>query len=145
MPAIRSAPRLIGRGRESGRQVGAVLLVPTQVLVETCAAGQPAVSRAVPVEEYADADPGRLTARAAQIAGHTNAAHSDLLRRLAAARAGIPVAQVAAAWLTGLNQGGAEPGWVDAGGAHAMTARFPRRARTATEVAMLLREQLAGR
>lgn len=136
---------LIGLSRQYGRQVGAVALVPVRVLVETCAAGRPAVSRTVPLDEYTRADPDGLAARARQLAGHTNAAHGDVLRCFAAARGGVPAAQIAAAWLTGLDAHGAQLEWVDAGGAHAMTARFPRQARTATELAMLLREQLAAR
>jgi hypothetical protein len=135
---------LIGSGWERGRQVGAVALALEQVLIETCAPGRPAVTRPVPVSDYADADPGALAARAQQLAGHTNTAHGRELRCFVAARAGIPAAQVAAAWLTGLDAAGARLDWVGPAGAHTMTASFPRQARTATELAILLREQLAA-
>ena len=135
---------MIGSGRERGRQVGAVMLALERVLVETGAAYRSAVSRVVPVSDYADAGPRRLAVRAAQIAGHTNAAHSHELCCFAAARAGVPAGQVAAAWLTGLNERGALVGWVDPSGGHTMTVSFPRQARTATELAMLLREQLTA-
>jgi hypothetical protein len=135
---------LLGSGWERGRRVGAVALAPERVLVVTYAPGRPAVTSQVPVSDYADADPDALAARAQQLAGHTNAAHGRELRWFVAARAGIPADQVAAAWLTGLDARGAELHWIGPAGAHTMTARFPRQARTATELAMLLRAQLAG-
>jgi len=135
---------LIGHSWVHGRQVGAVALALEQVLIETCAPGRPAITRPVPVSEYAGADPGALAARAELLAGHTNAAHGRELRRFVAEQAGIPASHVAAAWLAGLDAGGARLEWVGPDGTQMMTASFPRPARTGTELALLLRGQLTA-
>jgi hypothetical protein len=135
---------LVGRGWEDERPVGVVMLAPERVLVETATDGRPVVSQAVPAREYADAEPDVLTARAAQIAVHTNLVHGADLRGFVAVRTGLPVAEVAAAWLNQLDERGALIGWADITGAYTMTARFPRPARTAIELGLLLQEQLAA-
>lgn len=132
---------LIGTGRRRGRPIGAVTLTVERVQVETRAPGHPAVTRTVPLSDYAD--PAALASRAAQLAAHTNDAHPRQLRHLAAAQAGVPADQIAAAWLTTLDAGAAQLAWVGVSGADTVTATFPRQARTATELALLLRALLA--
>jgi hypothetical protein len=143
---VRLAGRLelIGTGLQRGQPIGAVTLAVTQVQVETRAPGGPALTRPVPLSDYAGTTPAALAARARQLAAHANDAHGRELRRLAAARAGVPVGQIAAAWLTSLDSRAAQLAWIGPSGADTLTATFPRPARTATELALLLRALLTG-
>jgi len=135
---------MIGHAREHGRHVSSVMLALERVVVETREPGWPAVTRPIPVADYTATDPARLAASARYLAEHTNEAHGGDLRRLAAARTGVPGADLAAAWLADLNLGGAKLSWIGPDGGRTAEVSFPRQARTLTELSLLLRQQIGS-
>lgn len=136
---------IIGHSREGGREAAAVALALEQVVLEAAAPGRPAVTRPVPVSEYTGVDPVTMADCARRLVEHTNASHDGELRRFAAFHSGLPPAQVAAAWLAGLNAHGLELGWIGPDGARTTAVSFPRQARTPTELSVLVRRRLLAR
>lgn len=135
---------MIGHARENGHQVSAVMLDLDHVVIETREPGWPAMTRPVPVAEYTATDPAVLAACARHLAEHTNDSHGGELRRFAAARADVPDSDLAAAWLDGLDASGTRLSWIGLDGGNSTEVRFPRRARTLTELSLLLRQQLGS-
>jgi hypothetical protein len=134
-----------GPGQLGGQEMTIVILKPGQVLIEYRTGGNPDCTRyEVPPGLYADAAPDPLAACGAHLAQHTNAAHQGELRDFVATRQGIPAGTIAGAKLSSLDRYGAQVTWVDLTGAQSMTIRFPWEARSAGELARLLRDQLRG-
>ena len=73
---------------------------------------------------------------------HANSAHAQELREAVAQRRGRPAQAVVAASLSALSADGLVIDWIEPDGGRRLQLTFPRRARSATDLGALLREQI---
>jgi hypothetical protein len=119
--------------------VDIVGMAPLKIVVEEAGG-----AREVPLDLYLRAGSDPLEAYAARVLEHTNRAHHDDLRRVAAAHVGVPLGQIAAAALAELDGAGGQLRWVDRAGAHSSTITFPEQASTPQHLADMLGGYLRG-
>lgn len=102
----------------------------------------PLVQQRVSLASYLAAWVDPTAAHAAWLVIHTNSCHQNELRRLAAALAGVPLAQVAAATIGALTADEVQLSWVATDGAHRTRLPFHCRARDPRSLGALLHDRL---
>ena len=115
-----------------------VVLTPETVLLAH--PGAPAVE--VSLALFCSPDHELNTGYLQRIARHVAQEHQDRLRRTVAVATATPLEEVLGVGLTDLTREGVSVGWVDLQGAHLSPLRFPRPARTASELSAMLRREL---
>ena len=132
---------VVGIEHAASVRVDVIGLELRAVLVESTE-GTPACE--VPLELYAAAGADPLEIYAQQVLEHTNCAHHDDLRRVAAVHIGVPRGEIAGAALADLTGRGGELRWIDRRGAHSSRFSFSEPARTPQELADRLSGYLQG-
>jgi hypothetical protein len=119
-PVVRLVGRLVVAGWDEalGHAVALVQLVPVRISVHV--GEQDRAGLLVPLDAYERADEPRpdLGAVAQRIMAHSNGSHGQDLREYIARRHRLPVDDVVAAELTGLDERGAVVSWIDGDGAN---------------------------
>ncbi|WP_166140624.1 hypothetical protein [Nocardioides ochotonae] len=115
-----------------------VVLAPEKVLLAQ--PGSPAVE--VSLRHFRSAEHELNTGYLQRIARHVAQEHQDDLRRTVSVATATPLEEVLGVGLTDLTREGVSVGWIDLQGAHLSPLRFPRPARSASELGAMLRREL---